>query len=247
MAKKTKTMPPIHPGETLREDFLKQLGLSANRLAIELQVPVTRVNDIVRGRRAITADTALRLARYFGTTPQFWINLQTNYDLDVARDARGSEIADRFGIVKVNMAAGCALVLYEVQTPNKPCALSPDFRLLPVRPRVLKSEAVDRHRRGLVVSDLMGGSLPVRLIANRIRMVRRGRRGRRPRSRGTAPLSKSNAVGVEKSQQFVEVGVHRLGRGGANGRQSPSTTPLRRSLLSPGAANRQCRRSGPSP
>lgn len=95
MAKKTKTMPPIHPGETLREDFLKPLGLSANRLAIELQVPVTRVNDIVRGRRAITADTALRLARYFGTTPQFWMNLQANYDLEVAHDARGSEIAGR--------------------------------------------------------------------------------------------------------------------------------------------------------
>ena len=88
-------MPPIHPGETLREDFLQPLGLTANRLAIELRVPVTRVNDIVRGKRAITADTALRLARYFGTTPQFWMNLQANYDLDLAQDARGSEIADR--------------------------------------------------------------------------------------------------------------------------------------------------------
>lgn len=95
MAKKTKSMPPIHPGETLREDFLKPLGLTANRLAIELQVPVTRVNDIVRGKRAITADSALRLATYFGTTPQFWMNLQANYDLDLAQDARGSEIADR--------------------------------------------------------------------------------------------------------------------------------------------------------
>ncbi len=95
MAKKRKSMPPIHPGETLREDFLKPLGLTANRLAIELQAPATRVNDIVRGQRAITADTALRLARYFGTTPQFWMNLQTNYDLDVAQDARGLEIADR--------------------------------------------------------------------------------------------------------------------------------------------------------
>ena len=71
MPKKNKTMPPIHPGETLREDSLKPFALTANRLAIELQVPVTRVNDIVRGKRAITADTALRLARYFGTTPQF--------------------------------------------------------------------------------------------------------------------------------------------------------------------------------
>ncbi len=95
MAKKTKTMPPIHPGETLREDFLKPLGLTAGRLAIELAAPVTRVNDIVRGKRAITADTALRLARYFGTTPQFWMNLQANYDLGVAQDARGSEIAAR--------------------------------------------------------------------------------------------------------------------------------------------------------
>ena len=69
MAKKTKTMSPIHPGETLREDFLKPLGLTVNRLSLELIVPASRVNDIVRGRRAITADTALRLARYFGTTP----------------------------------------------------------------------------------------------------------------------------------------------------------------------------------
>ena len=95
MAMKTKMMPPIHPGETLREDFLKPLGLTANHLAIELQVPVTRVNDVVRGRRAITADTALRLARYFGTTPQFWMNLQANYDLEMAQDVRGAEIADR--------------------------------------------------------------------------------------------------------------------------------------------------------
>jgi len=95
MARKTRIMPPIHPGETLREDFLKPLGLSANRLAIGLQVPVTRVNDIVRGKRAITADTALRLARYFGTTPQFWMNLQANYELELAQDLRGVEIADR--------------------------------------------------------------------------------------------------------------------------------------------------------
>lgn len=88
-------MPPIPPGETLREDFLKPLGLTVNRLAMELLVPATRVNDIVRGKRAITADTALRLARYFGTTPQFWMNLQANYDLETAKDRRGAEIADR--------------------------------------------------------------------------------------------------------------------------------------------------------
>ena len=95
MAKRNKIMGPINPGETLREDFLKPLGLTANRLAMELMVPVTRVNDIARGKRAITADTALRLARYFGTTPQFWMNLQANYELELAEDARGREIADR--------------------------------------------------------------------------------------------------------------------------------------------------------
>src|SRR6478672_3135220 len=92
MPKKKKTMPPIHPGETLREDFLKPLSLTANRLAMELIVPVTRVNDIVRGKRASTADAALRLSRYFGTTPQFWTNLQANYDLEAAWDALGSQI-----------------------------------------------------------------------------------------------------------------------------------------------------------
>jgi len=95
MTRKTKVLPPIHPGATLREDFLLPLGLSVSRLAIELQVPVTRVNDIVRARRAITADTSLRLARYFRTTPQFWMNLQSNYDLEVAQDARGDEIQER--------------------------------------------------------------------------------------------------------------------------------------------------------
>jgi addiction module HigA family antidote len=95
MVRKSRIMAPIHPGETLREDFLKPLGLTANRLAMELLVSVTRVNDIVRSKRAITADTALRLARYFGTTPQFWMNLQANYELELAQDARGTEIAER--------------------------------------------------------------------------------------------------------------------------------------------------------
>lgn len=92
MAKKQIKLPPIPPGETLREDFLKPLGLSVNRLALELRVPVTRVNEIVHGRRSITADTALRLARYFATSPQFWMNLQTNYDLERAEDAASEEI-----------------------------------------------------------------------------------------------------------------------------------------------------------
>ncbi len=79
---------PIHPGEILLEEFLRPLDLSQNRLGIDLGIPPQRVGDIVRGRRGITADTALRLARYFGTTPQFWLNLQSRYELDVARHSR---------------------------------------------------------------------------------------------------------------------------------------------------------------
>ncbi|MBF0374823.1 MAG: HigA family addiction module antidote protein [Alphaproteobacteria bacterium] len=82
-------LPPVHPGEILREEFLKPLGLSVYELANALHVPRSRANDIVRGRRGITTDTALRLARYFGTTAEFWINLQARHDLDVAdRDLR---------------------------------------------------------------------------------------------------------------------------------------------------------------
>lgn len=91
-SRKTKTMPPIHPGVTLAEDFLKPLGMSAHKLALQLHVPATRVTDIVRGRRAITADTSLRLSRYFGTSAQFWMNLQVNYDLETAEDTIGSKI-----------------------------------------------------------------------------------------------------------------------------------------------------------
>ncbi len=86
-------MRPIHPGEILREEFLKPLGMSAHALALELKVPAPRINEIVRERRAITSDTALRLARYFGTTPQFWLNLQTSYDLRITEQQVGSKIA----------------------------------------------------------------------------------------------------------------------------------------------------------
>ena len=75
---------PVHPGEILREEFLRPLGLSVNRLALELRVPVTRMAEIVHRRRAVTSDTALRLGRLFRTTPEFWLNLQTRYDLDLA-------------------------------------------------------------------------------------------------------------------------------------------------------------------
>lgn len=74
----------IHPGEILREEFLVPMGISQNRLAIDIKVPVPRINAIVHGKRAITADTALRLGAYFNVEPQFWMNLQSNYDLGVA-------------------------------------------------------------------------------------------------------------------------------------------------------------------
>lgn len=83
---------PVHPGEVLLEEFLKPLGLSQNRLALNIAVPPRRINEIVLGKRRITAETALRLARYFDTTPQFWLGLQTDYDLDVAADALGDRL-----------------------------------------------------------------------------------------------------------------------------------------------------------
>ena len=86
MAKREKLLPPIHPGEILRADFMEPLGLSMNRLALDLRVPVTRIAEIVHERRGITPDTALRLARYFNTSPGFWLNLQSAYDLEVAQD-----------------------------------------------------------------------------------------------------------------------------------------------------------------
>lgn len=88
----TNKMRPIHAGEILREEFLIPLGISAHALAMELKVPAPRINDIVRERRSITPDTALRLARYFGTTPQFWLNIQTSYDLKNAEREIGPKI-----------------------------------------------------------------------------------------------------------------------------------------------------------
>ena len=83
---------PIHPGEILNEEFLEPMGISQYRLAKSLSVPPRRINKIVLGKRAITADTAIRLARYFGTSPQFWINLQGRYDLDVVEDRNADRI-----------------------------------------------------------------------------------------------------------------------------------------------------------
>ena len=86
-----KKLKPVHPGEILKEEFMVPLGLSMNKMAMDLRVPVTRIADIVNERRGITADTALRFARYFNNAAAFWMNLQTRYDLEVAED----ELADK--------------------------------------------------------------------------------------------------------------------------------------------------------
>ena len=90
MAKKLK---PVHAGEILREEFMAPLGLSMNKMAMDLRVPVTRIADIVHERRGITADTALRFARYFKNSPIFWMNLQMRYDLEVAQDEIAAKVA----------------------------------------------------------------------------------------------------------------------------------------------------------
>ncbi|MBT06480.1 MAG: addiction module antidote protein, HigA family [Rhodospirillaceae bacterium] len=92
-------MPPIHPGEILLEEFLQPLSLSQYRLAKDISVPPRRINEIVHGKRAITADTALRLARYFDTTDRFWINLQTRYDLEVEKDRLGEKLEEEVQVL----------------------------------------------------------------------------------------------------------------------------------------------------
>jgi addiction module HigA family antidote len=83
-------MAPIHPGEVLLEEFLEPLGVTQHRLAVSIGVPPRRINEIVHGKRGISADTALRLARFFGTSDRFWLNLQSRFDLEVQRDQLGS-------------------------------------------------------------------------------------------------------------------------------------------------------------
>ncbi len=87
-----KKLHPVHPGEVLLEEFLKPMGISQNRLAINIGVPARRINEIVLGKRRITADTALRLARFFGTSAEFWLGLQAQYDLDVTAEALGDRL-----------------------------------------------------------------------------------------------------------------------------------------------------------
>lgn len=89
---KKKKLHPIHPGEVLEEEFLKPMGLSQNRLALSISVPARRINEIVLEKRRITADTALRLAKFFGTSAEFWLGLQSQYDLDVTTDEIGERL-----------------------------------------------------------------------------------------------------------------------------------------------------------
>ena len=88
----TDKIEPIHPGEVLMEDFIEGFGITQNKLAVSIGVPPRRINEIVHGKRGITADTALRLGKLFGTTAQFWLNLQTLYDLDLAEDRAAEQI-----------------------------------------------------------------------------------------------------------------------------------------------------------
>ncbi|MGC4935895.1 HigA family addiction module antitoxin [Gordonia sp. DT30] len=89
----TDKLAPIHPGEVLLEDFIEGLGITQHKLAVSIGVPPRRINEIVHGKRSITADTALRLGKYFGTSAQFWLTLQTHYDLDLAEDRVADQIA----------------------------------------------------------------------------------------------------------------------------------------------------------
>ena len=89
-----KTMAPIHPGEVLQEEYLSPLGITQHRLAVAVGVPPRRINEIVHGKRGISADTALRLARYFGTSERFWLNLQSRYDIELERDRLVHELEE---------------------------------------------------------------------------------------------------------------------------------------------------------
>lgn len=95
-----KKAPPIHPGEILLEEYLAPLEISQYRLAKEISVPPRRINEIVHGKRSITADTALRLARYFGTSERFWLNLQTHYDLEIEKDRLAERLEEEVSVLQ---------------------------------------------------------------------------------------------------------------------------------------------------
>jgi addiction module HigA family antidote len=101
---KNKKLPPIHPGEILIEEFLKPMGLSQYRLAKDISVPPRRINEIVLGKRSISADTALRLGRFFGIAPQFWLNLQTRFDLEVTEDLLAERLEKEVQVLSSNAA-----------------------------------------------------------------------------------------------------------------------------------------------
>jgi antitoxin HigA-1 len=92
MARRKRNIPPVHPGEILAADFLEPLKLNVNALSKAIKVPRTRLNDIVRGKRGVSADTAMRLGRYFGVSAQFWMNLQSHYELEMAEQAPGDRL-----------------------------------------------------------------------------------------------------------------------------------------------------------
>jgi len=99
-----KKLKPIHPGEILMEEFLKPIGVSQYRLAKNISVPPRRINEIVHGRRSVTADTALRFGRFFGMSPQFWLNLQTRYNLEVTEDSLGNRLEKEVHRLESNAA-----------------------------------------------------------------------------------------------------------------------------------------------
>lgn len=101
---KDKKLPAIHPGEILREEFLEPMGISQYRLAKDISVPPRRINEIVHGKRSITADTALRLGRFFGMSAQFWLNLQTRYDLEVTEDLLEGRLAEEVHTLEAHSA-----------------------------------------------------------------------------------------------------------------------------------------------
>ncbi len=101
---KIKKLPSIHPGEILIEEFLKPMGISQYRLAKDISVPPRRINEIVHGKRSISADTALRLGRFFGISPQFWLNLQTRFDLEVTEDLLAERLEKEVQVLSSNAA-----------------------------------------------------------------------------------------------------------------------------------------------
>ena len=101
---RTKKIPPIHPGEILMEEFLKPFGISQYRLAKDINVPARRINEIVHGKRSISADTALRLSRYFNLSERFWLNLQSRYDLEVEKDKLNDRIETEVKVLELQRA-----------------------------------------------------------------------------------------------------------------------------------------------